>query len=99
MLELPFNKSNSNQMRTLCSKCAKSCDVQPGGFDNISERSCEFILNPPPYRCFFLFWHCKSKSRCTLISPFTPPHVVFLSRNPAHVHSPTQLTSEEFVDL
>lgn len=47
----------------------------------------------------FLFWHYKSKSGCTLIFPFTPPHGVFLSRNPALVHSPTQLTSEEFVDL
>lgn len=52
-------------MKTFCSLtavwCAKGCDGQPGGFDNISERSCEFILTFLPIYASFYFSFAKAK--------------------------------------
>lgn len=50
----------------------KRCDGHPGGFDNISGRSCEFILTSLPIYTSFYFGIAESPSRCTLIYPFTP---------------------------
>ncbi len=52
-------------MKTLCSFTevygTKSCDGHPGGFDNISEMSCEFILTFLPIYTSFYFGIAKAQ--------------------------------------